>query len=277
MKIIERDLHASDGRTLHVHDAGGDGIPIFWHHGTPNIGEPPAPLMAAARERGFRWIGHDRPGYGGSTARPGRDIASVVDDVVTIADALAIDRFAVMGHSGGAPHALACAAIAPERVLAAVCVAGLAPRSSAGLDWFDGMARAGAAELRAAVNGRQELAELLETSDFDPDQFTPADREALEGEWGWFHGIVERALEGGLDGMIDDDLAQVGPWGFDPSSIGVPVLIVHGEDDRIVPPAHGAWLAAHCPEAHHVRRPGHGHLSVLSSGVDALDWLQRVT
>jgi pimeloyl-ACP methyl ester carboxylesterase len=117
--VTETDLALDDGRTLHVYDTGaGDGaagLAVFWHHGTPNTGAPPEPLFAAAAERGIRWVSHDRPGYGGSTPHPGRDVASAAADVATVADALGIDRFAVMGHSSGSPHALACAAVLPGR------------------------------------------------------------------------------------------------------------------------------------------------------------------
>ena len=150
--ITETDLELVDGRTLHVYDAPPDDadarLTVFWHHGTPNTGAPPEPLLPAAAQRTIRWVSHDRPGYGGSTPQPGRDVASAATDVAAIADALGIERFAVMGHSGGGPHALACAALLPERVLGAVIVAGLAPFQAEGLDWFAGMAAAGAAELR---------------------------------------------------------------------------------------------------------------------------------
>src|SRR5215469_5153022 len=145
--VTEADLQLSDGRTLHFYDTGGgDGrLAMFWHHGTPNIGAPPEPLFAAADRLGIRWVSYDRPGYGGSTPCPGRDVASAAGYVAAVADALGIDRFAVMGHSGGGPHALACAAVLPGRVLAAVCMSGLAPFGAEGLDWFGGMTPSGAA------------------------------------------------------------------------------------------------------------------------------------
>jgi pimeloyl-ACP methyl ester carboxylesterase len=93
------------GRTLHVYDTGaGDAaghLAVFWHHGTPNVGAPPEPLFATAARLGIRWVSYDRPGYGGSSTHPGRDVASAADYVSGVADALGIDRFAVMGHSGG--------------------------------------------------------------------------------------------------------------------------------------------------------------------------------
>jgi pimeloyl-ACP methyl ester carboxylesterase len=141
--VAQTDLLLGDGRTLHAYDALADGVDVrlavFWHHGTPNLGAPPEPLLPAAADRGIRWVSYDRPGYGGSTPHPGRDVASAAADVASLADALGIEQFAVMGHSGGAAHALACAALLPERVLAAVCGSGLAPYHAEGLDWFAGM------------------------------------------------------------------------------------------------------------------------------------------
>ena len=162
--VIETDVKLGDGRTVHVYDAGadwsGDPLAVFWQHGTPNIGAPPEPLFPDAERLGLRWVSHDRPGYGGSTPNPGRDIASVAVDVAGAADALGIDRFAVMGHSGGGPHALACAGLLPERVLAVVSVAGPAPYDAEGLDFFAGMADAGVASLRAAAEGRESREEI---------------------------------------------------------------------------------------------------------------------
>src|SRR4051812_47611945 len=123
----EVDLPLSDGRNLHVYDTAGadagDRLAVFWHHGTPNLGAPPRPLFAAADRLGLRWVSFDRPGYGGSSRHVGRDMASVAADVVSAADALGIDRFAVVGHSGGGSHALACGAAYPGRVVAAVSFA----------------------------------------------------------------------------------------------------------------------------------------------------------
>jgi pimeloyl-ACP methyl ester carboxylesterase len=203
-------------------------------------------------------------------------MASAAADVASIADALGIDRFAVMGHSSGGPHALACAALLPDRILAVISAAGLAPFDADGLDWFAGFGPAGEAELRAAVEGRAALEARLAAEEFDPEQFTPADHAAISGDWSWLGAVAGKAIEGGLGGMVDDDLANVAPWGFDPGRVSAPVLILHGEQDRMVPSSHGKWLARRCRSAELWLRPGDGHISVLDSAVAALDWLVAV-
>lgn len=277
--VTETDLALSDGRTLHVYDTGtGDwtaGLAVFWHHGAPSTGAPPEPLFAAAAERGIRWVSHDRPGYGGSTPHPGRDVASAAADVASVADALGIDRFAVLGVSGGGPHALACAAVLPGRVLSAVCMSGCAPFGAEGLDWFAGMTPSGAAEYRAAATGRAALAAYLASAEFDPEVFTPADHAAVVGAWSWMGTVVDKALKTDQGGMVDDDLAFVNPWGCDPREISTPVLFVHGAQDRLVPSSHAKWLSERCRTAELWLRPDDGHVSILNSSVMALDWLRE--
>src|SRR5690349_1684310 len=105
----QRDVRLADGRTLRAYDSGAgadDALAILWHHGSPQTGAPLDPLLAAAADRGIRLLSYARPSYGGSTARPGRDVASAAADVAAIADAFGVGRFAVMGASGGGPHAL---------------------------------------------------------------------------------------------------------------------------------------------------------------------------
>jgi len=271
--MTEFDVDFDGGRRLHAYDTGGDGVPVFWHHGTPNIGAPPRPLFAAAQRLGLRWVSYDRPGYGGSTPVRGRDIASAAADTARVADALGIDRFAVMGHSGGTPHALACAALLPERVLAVVGGAGLAPFGAEGLDWFAGMAPSSEASLRAAVAGRAAMEAHEAAGGEDGPAFIPADWAALEGEWGWFGSVVGPAVAAGPAALIDDQMAYVAPWGFDLAEVNAPILLLHGELDRVVPSPHSEWLARHCPAAQLQLSPDDGHISILRHAESALDWL----
>ncbi|MCW2648326.1 MAG: alpha/beta hydrolase fold protein [Pseudonocardiales bacterium] len=275
----EIDLELDDGRTLHLYDTGGGGaderLVVFWHHGTPNVGPPPEPLFPAADRFGIRWVSYDRPGYGRSTRNPGRNLASVARDVARIADARGIDQFAVMGHSGGASHALACGAVLTDRVLGVLALAGLAPLGAKGLDWFGGMCESGVASLRAATDGRAAK-EGYEASgaEYDP-EFTPADLAALSGPWSWLGSVVGPAVAGGPGGLIDDDLAYVAPWGADPAQVRAPTLVLHGDQDRVVPSSHGEWLARHCRSAELRVCAGDGHISVLNASESALEWLSE--
>jgi pimeloyl-ACP methyl ester carboxylesterase len=277
--LTETDLDLGGGRVLHVYDTGALGageLVVFWHHGTPNIGSPPEPLFPSSERLGIRWVGYDRPGYGGSTPEPGRDIASAARYAAAVADTLGIDRFAAFGHSGGGPHALACGALLPDRVLTVASGAGLAPLApftADGLDWYAGMAASGEASLRAAARGRAAKEEY-EASAGDADMgFTQADLAALSGPWGWFGSVVGPALAAGPGGLIDDDLAYVAPWGFDPASITAPLLLVHGGQDAIVPASHSQWLLGRCPTAELRLFPQDGHISVLNHAAEALEWL----
>jgi pimeloyl-ACP methyl ester carboxylesterase len=195
--------------------------------------------------------------------------------VAAIADALGIGRFAVLGHSGGGPHALACAALLPERVIAAVSVSGPAPVDADGLDWFAGWSPGIAAENRAAAGGRTALeaywagAEPEDMGAF----FTEVDLAALGGSWSWLADVAGQAMQQGNEGFLEDTLAGAQPWGFGPDSIRVPVLIMHGARDKMVPCRHSEWLAARCPAAELRIVPDAGHITVLDSASEALAWL----
>jgi pimeloyl-ACP methyl ester carboxylesterase len=268
--VIETDLALPDGRTLHVYDTGGSArLTVFWHHGTPNLGAPPGPLLPLAESLGVRWVSYDRPGYGRSTHLPDRTVGDAAACVAAVADALGIGDFAVMGHSGGSSHALAAAALLPGRVRAVASLAAVAPFGAEG--WFDGMAAASAASLRAAAEGRAAKEKYEAAAEFDPDVFTKADFATLTGSWSWLDEVVQPAL--GAAGLIDDDLAYVTPWGCDPANITAPTLLVHGADDRMVPATHSEWLAARIPGAELRLTPGDGHLSVLEHAAGALTWL----
>ncbi len=272
--MAERDLPLADGGTLHVYDTGEGDLPLIWHHGTPNTGMPPVPLFAAAERLGIRWVGWDRPGYGGSSPRPDRPVSSAATYAEAVAEALGLGRFAVMGHSGGGPHALACAALLPDRVVAAVAGASLAPFDAEGLDYTEGMCASGVAALGAAAAGRpvKEAYEAAHGGDYDP-EFTPADLAVLAADWGWFGSVVAAAAPSGRAPAIDDDLAYVRPWGFDPADVRVPTLLLHGARDRIVPATHAQWLASRIPRAELRLGARDGHLSIMRDAEDALAWV----
>ena len=120
-----------------------------------------------------------------------------------------------------------------------------------GLDWFAGWSPGIAAENRAAAGGRAALE--AHWAQAEPEDmgafFTQADMAALDGSWSWLAGVAGQAMEQGNEGFLEDTLASVQPWGFRPDAIRVPALIMHGAEDKMVPRAHGEWLAARCPAA----------------------------
>ena len=267
------------GRQLEALEAGSpQGLPILIHHGTPGCAALPAATAAEAEASGWRLITFSRAGYGASSRAPGRDVAQVVEDAAAILDRLGIDRFATWGLSGGGPHALACAALLPDRVVAVSCLSGVAPYPAEGLDWFAGMGEANVqdfqrtisgdpAEVRAAIE--QEAAEMRAAT---PEQLMEQMSSVLSDEDAalmradvdnFVYLTMTGGLAAGADGLFDDTLAFTRPWGFEPGGIRVPTQVWQGNQDLMVPFGHGRWLAQRIPgaEAHLV--PEHGHLTVL--------------
>ena len=141
------------------------------------------------------------------------------------------------------------------------------------MDWFAGMSEATSAALHAALAGREAKERYEATAEADDPGFTEADLDALAGDWSWFLEVVRPAVANGPGPLIDDDLALVGPWGFDVTAIEVPVLLLHGGEDRMAPVAHASWLAERLPGASLRVSPPDGHISVLRAAGPALDWL----
>jgi pimeloyl-ACP methyl ester carboxylesterase len=276
------ELPLSDGRSLDVFVAGPkDGTPLLFHPGTPCAGLPFTPFVETLAERGLRYVSFSRPGYGSSTRRPGRDVVDVVDDTKAVLDAIGADRAYVLGWSGGGPHALACAARMPEHVIAAATIGGVAPYAAEGLDWAAGMGAENIEEFGAAATGADELESFIERDaalwrSVTPDQVAAAfrdliddvDRGALTGDFAeWSADVFHEALRIGYWGWFDDDVAFTRPWGFALDEIRVPVFIWQGAHDRMVPFAHGEWLASHIPGAQARLFAEHGHLSLAVDSV----------
>ena len=269
----ELDVRVGD-RTVHAWDSGaGSALTLVWHHGSPQTGAPLEPVARWAAERDIRLVTYGRPSYGGSTPQPGRTIGDAARDVAAVLDALGIDRFATMGASGGGPHALACGALLPERVIGVVCLAGIAPFSN-DFDWFGGMASP--EDVRSALEGREARAARVPLSEWNSENFNAGDYASLEQTWGSLGADVARADEAGPDGLIDDDVAIVTPWGFDLGTVTVPTLLAQGGDDRVVPRAHAEWMLGQLPNAELWLRPRDGHIGVMNAAPVAMDWLLSV-
>ena len=279
------DVEVAKGRSVEVLTAGpADGLPLVFHTGTPSGLLPFPPLFQAAASHGLRCVLYSRPGYGKSDPQPGRRVLDAASDVAAILDHLGAGHFVTAGSSGGGPHALACAAALPDRCLAAATIASLAPHSAPGLDWLSGMSAENIAELGAAVSGEAELSVFLTKAAARMRDVTGADITmalgglvtapdvaALTGEFADYEArAISTAVATGIAGWRDDDLAFVTDWGLVLSQIGVPVTVWQGDQDAMVPPAHGAWLASNLPGARPCLMPGEGHLSLVTNRIDAI-------
>jgi pimeloyl-ACP methyl ester carboxylesterase len=280
-----------DGRTLSVVEAGApDGPVVITHHGTPGSGAAFRLEQESAEQRGLRLVAYDRAGYGGSTRKEGRNVADVAADVAAILDAIGAERFATYGVSGGGPHALACAALLPDRCAAAAMVAGVGPADAPDLDFMAGMGEGNIEEFGAAREGPEALRENLAGQAegmlaAEPDQLAEAmrahlsdvDAAALTGELAAFLlDTVRKGLEPGLGGWFDDDMAFIDSWGFDPGAITVPVLVWQGEQDKMVPPDHGRWLGDHVAGASARIFPEEGHITLTVNRIGEVHtWLRE--
>jgi pimeloyl-ACP methyl ester carboxylesterase len=264
-----------------------DGIPIFLLHGTPGSRLGPHPRGQVLHRLGVRLIAFDRAGYGRSDRLRGRQVADVAADVEAIADHYKLDRFAVVGRSGGGPHALACAALLPERATRAAVLVGLAPRGADGLDWFDGMAQSNVTEFTAAATGYDGIAAQLKAA-ADAIRANPAsliasleaelpdsDRRVVadSGIRSKLVATYAEALRTSAYGWIDDALAFCSPWGFDLAAVAVPVVLWHGASDVLSPVNHARWLAERIPGATVVVQAGAAHFGALDVLPDILRWL----
>lgn len=261
-----------DGRQVRYFDTGGaeDAPVLVWHHGTPQTGAVIEPVASEAAARGLRVISCARPGYPGSDALPGRSVADAAADVIAVLDALGVDRFATMGASGGGPHALACAALAPKRATAVVTFAGVAPFWG-DVDWFAGMTDPGG--LRAALAGRPARLAHAETAEFEPESFTSRDYAVLGESWAALGADAGAGAASGPDGEVDDDVAFVSPWGVELAGVTSPVLLVQGGRDRVIPATHAGWMLERILRGELWLRPREGHVSVLTALGVALDWV----
>jgi pimeloyl-ACP methyl ester carboxylesterase len=290
---MERTVRTPDGRTLAVEDAGDPaGRPVLVHLGTPNSRHLYGPWVADATGRGLRLICYDRPGYGGSTPQPGRSIADCAADVRAICAALEIDRLAIWGWSGGGAHALACAALLPDLVVAAASLASIAPYGAEGLDYYAGMSQDDADDTRllltdpeaARATRDKDREGLLAASVGDMAQGfaslgAPVDAAVLQGGGemaAWMTYAIHDGLAPGSQGWWDDGRAHVDPWGFELTGITVPVLLLHGRQDKFVPFGHGQWLATHIPGVEARLLDNDGHLTLVEHRIGEVHaWLSQ--
>jgi pimeloyl-ACP methyl ester carboxylesterase len=277
--VEDGTLTSPDGRVLAWCD-GGDllGYPVIGLHGTPGCRLSRWPDDSVYAEAGVRYVTTDRAGYGLSTRHRGRTVADEVADVLAVADALGFGRFAVVGGSGGGPHALACAALLADRVERVACQSSLAPLGREGLtesQWLAGMDPEIAAELAWAQAGEDVLWREMQAAQRLMEKRVAEDPGALMGEHAppgdvaflrrpevvaRMRDIIAEQARHGVGGSVDDTLAFAADWGFDLAAIGVPVLLTYGDADTSCPVAHGRFLATAIPTAIVEETAGGGHL-----------------
>lgn len=275
----ERTVTLRDGRELAIAVSGPEGgVPLLYHHGTPGCLLQPRSNQEACAERGLRLVTYSRAGAQGSTRNPGRTVADVAADMEDVLDAVRADRCIVAGKSGGGPHSLATAALLPDRVAAAITIAGVMPFRYDGVDldgFLAGMGEDNVEEFNRALEGEEPLREFVLKH---REALKDADGEAMVRDMASLVPDVDRAvltsdvgadtvaaMVGGVqvpDAWIDDDLAFVREWGFDVRDIAVPTYVWQGSEDLMVPFHHGQWLAAHIPGAVPHLEQGEGHFSI---------------
>jgi len=265
---------------------------IFLLHGSPGCRLGPMPRASVLHMLGVNMISYDRPGYGRSDRQEGRSVADAAKDVEAIADALNIERFGVLGRSGGGAIALGCAALMPDRVANAAALVGMAPPSSQ-FDRYAGMVTENLELYKVALRDSTELqaryAALASKvaarpgtflDDFLLDQMPDMDKDIAN------HGFIRplqlaayrEALvpQQGI-GWADDTLAINRDWGFELASIQQPTLIWHGERDAFSPPHGSDYIAEQIrqggnQEVHLELVANDGHFGALKAIPGVLAW-----
>lgn len=247
---------------------------LILHVGTPCAALPDPVVIDAAARREIRTASYSRPGYAGSTRRPGRRIVDEAANATALVDHLGVDRFFVVGWSGGGAPSLACAALLPERVRSCVVVAGLAPPAEIEEDWLawhpledrDSWRSYSGPITDALIAEYEESAAAIATVTGDEMAEGPAsEAEAFRRHPEGFEATAAQlraGVAGGIWGMADDMHAWANPWGFRVADIEVPVTVRHGTADENAPVEHGRWLAHHIPGANAQIIDDLAHLSI---------------
>ena len=274
-----------NGESVAYFDYGQSENVIFFHHGTPSAG-PLSPIMKDnADANGFRIIEVIRPGYGSSTPISYRSVNTVSQINLDIANALGIENFAIVGGSGGGPHALASGHLAGSRCKALLIVAGLAPFDDPNFDYVAGLSEENRAAVLLSLTSLEDFEKLIfkkvkEWSSYDFDQFRellnvdPESPISDEGVFS-FQDRVKYSLFQGGRGWIDDQLAFLKPWGFPLEEISRPVQLWVGSKDVDVPPAHAEYLRRMIPDSELLIVENKNHFTISEPALEeGFKWLR---
>ena len=274
---LNQTIKLKDGRTLGYAEYGApEGKPVFYFHGSPSSRLEARLFHETPTRLGVRVIAVDRPGLGLSDFKRGRKFLDWPDDVIELADALGIDRFAVMGVSGGGPYAAACALKIPQRLTAAAIVSCFGPYDVPRIT--DGIARPNRLNWllarRAPWLYRLFLGQMMvRPARRDPDgtisRFAASvpepDKKVLAqpGVGQMFMDMIIEAVRSGTRGAAWDSKLLTRPWGFRPQDISMEVHLWHGEADINAPPAMGRYVASAIPNCRAKFLPDEGHISLF--------------
>ena len=278
-------IKLKDGRTLGYGEWGDPaGKPLLYFHGYPGSRYEAALVHEAARRAGARFISLDRPGMGLSSFRPGRQLLDWPDDVLELADALGLDRFAIVGMSGGGPYAAACAYKIPDRLAACGLIAGLSPLKYGLRDmtvpiqlvfwaaryapWLYEVI------LGLVVNRYGQDPEKMEKMLLDRLYRLPEpDRRQLERPEvrAAIIRYTEESFRQGTQGPAYEGSLYTRPWGFEPEQITFDrVDLWHGDLDRSVPVSMGRAMARRIPHVRAIFCANEGHLSIALNHMDEI-------
>lgn len=261
-----------DGRTLSYAEWGDpDGYPVLFFHGTPGS-RVCVPDESATSANEIRLITVDRPGYGRSSPHPGRTLHDWTEDVTELVDALEIERFAVVGLSGGGPHALACAVALPDRIPNVGVISGMglleAPDATRGMSLYNRvgfrLTRHAPLVLRVVLwpTARRAQTHPLAVVERLREHFAPPDRRVTERSEirAAMADELTEAYRQGPQGHVADLKALTRSWAFTLESITVPVRFWHGGVDRTAPLPMAEHLTDAIPGARLTIFPDEGHL-----------------
>lgn len=288
---LEGSVAVRDGRRLSFAEFGAPrGAAIIWMHGTPGARrQVPMEARAYAAEHDLRIIGIDRPGIGTSTRHLYANVLDWVGDLEMVADALAIDTMRVIGLSGGGPYALAAGVGLPDRVHGVGVLGGVAPTTGpdairGGLVEIAPYAAPVISLLRVplgfALAGAIRLVRPLAGPAIDTyAALQPRGDKELLARPEFRAMFLDDLLNGSrfnLGAPLSDIILFTRHWGFEAADVQVPVRWWHGDNDHIIPHAHGVHMAARLPDARFETIHGESHLGGLGVATEVLQELMEL-
>lgn len=288
---LEGTIAVAPGRRIGFSEFGpADGRPVLWMHGTPGARRQiPQSARLAARELGIRIIGVDRPGVGASTPHLYSSLLDFAPDLAELANGLGLQRFAMLGLSGGGPYVLACGLAMPKRVAVGGVLGGVAPTQGPDAQPGGLVGRLAplaplTETLRVPLSLLLSLGLRISRPIFSPAfdlyaRLSPeADRRvfARPEMKAMFLDDLVRGSSQGMAAPIYDLVLFCRPWGFSVRDLTVPIRWWHGDADHIVPLSHGENLVSLIPDAKLFVRPGESHLGNLNAAEEVLNTLLAV-